>query len=91
MGFVSTIGDPSLFSSGRTTTAWIGLIPRRYQAGTIDIQGKNIEAAAHILTRAKTDSALRRWGLSDSAKAGRSSTFDVAKRLTIQSNGFDPA
>ena len=74
VSFVAAVGEPGTFGSGRTAAAWIGLTPRRYQSGTIDVAGRIsrhgdkllrsylYEAAAHILTRARTDSALRRWG-----------------------------
>jgi transposase len=75
VGDVGATGDPASFRSGRTAAAWIGLTPRRCQSGAIDMQGRIprhgdkllrsylYEAAAHVLTRAKTDGALRRWGL----------------------------
>lgn len=40
VGFVGAIGDPATFRSGRTAAAWIGLTPRRYQSGTINLQGR---------------------------------------------------
>jgi len=96
VGFVGAIGDPSVFSSGRTAAAWIGLTPRRYQSGTIDIQGRIsrqgdkllraylYEAAAHILTRAKTDSALRRWGLNLRERIGfKRANVAVARKLAV--------
>lgn len=85
MGFVGAIGDPDTFRSGRTAAAWIGLTPRRYQSGTINVQGRIsrqgdkllrsylYEAAAHILTRAKTDSAARVVGVPDCGSASGSS------------------
>lgn len=96
VGFVGAIGDPSVFSSGRTAAAWIGLTPRRYQSGTIDIQGRIsrqgdkllraylYEAAAHILTRSRTDSALRRWGLGLRERIGfKRANVAVARKLAV--------
>lgn len=96
VGFVGAIGDPSAFSSGRTAAAWIGLTPRRYQSGTIDVQGRIsrqgdkllraylYEAAAHILTRARTDSALRRWGLGLRERIGfKRANVAVARKLAV--------
>lgn len=96
VGFVGAIGDPASFRSGRTAAAWIGLTPRRYQSGSINMQGRIsrhgdkllrsylYEAAAHVLTRAKTDSALRRWGSSLRDRLGfKRATVAVARKLAV--------
>lgn len=96
VGFVGAIGDPATFRSGRTAAAWIGLTPRRYQSGAINVQGRIsrqgdkllrsylYEAAAHILTRAKTDSALRRWGLGLRERIGfKRANVAVARKLAV--------
>lgn len=96
VGFVAAVGDPDAFGSGRRAAAWIGLTPRRYQSGTIDVTGRIsrqgdkllrsylYEAAAHILSRAKTDSALRRWGLSLRERIGfKRATVAVARKLVV--------
>ncbi|MDO9524031.1 MAG: IS110 family transposase [Gemmobacter sp.] len=96
VGFVGAIGDPATFRSGRTAAAWIGLTPRRYQSGTINVQGRIsrqgdkllrsylYEAAAHILTRARTDSALRRWGLRLRERVGfKRANVAVARKLAV--------
>lgn len=96
VGFVGAIGDPSSFNSSRTAAAWIGLTPRRYQSGTIDIQGRIsrqgdkllraylYEAAAHILTRSKVDCALRRWGLCLRERIGfKRANVAVARKLAV--------
>ena len=42
------------------------------------------EAAAHILTRARTDSALRRWGLGLRERVGfKRATVAVARKLVV--------
>jgi transposase len=96
VGFVGAVGDPAMFRSGRTAAAWIGLTPRRYQSGTINVQGRIsrqgdkllrsylYEAAAHILTRARTDSALRRWGLRLRERIGfKRANVAVARKLAV--------
>lgn len=94
--FVGAIGDPTAFRSGRTAAAWIGLTPRRYQSGTIDMQGRTsrhgdkllrsylYEAAAHILTRCKTDSAIRQWGTALRERIGfKRVSVAVARKLVV--------
>lgn len=96
VGFVGAIGDPAAFRSGRTAAAWIGLTPRRYQSGSIDMQGRIsrhgdkllrsylYEAAAHILTRCKTDSAIRRWGTALRERIGfKRASVAVARKLAV--------
>lgn len=96
LGFVAAIGDPEAFRSGRTAAAWIGLTPRRYQSGTIDMQGRIsrhgdkllrsylCEAAAHILTRCKADSAIRRWGTALRERIGfKRANVAVARKLVV--------
>ena len=96
VGFVGATGDPATFRSGRTAAAWIGLTPRRYQSGTINLQGRIsrqgdkllrsylYEAAAHILTRARTDSDLRRWGLRLRERIGfKRANVAVARKLAV--------
>lgn len=96
VGYVGAIGDPATFKSGRTVAAWIGLTPRRYQSGAMNQQGRIsrqgdkllraylYEAAAHILTRSKTDSALRRWGLRLRERIGfKRANVAVARKLAV--------
>lgn len=96
VAFVAAIGDTKAFPSGRTAAAWIGLTPRRYQSGEINMQGRIsrhgdkllrsylYEAAAHILTRAKTDSALKRWGTALREKIGfKRANVAVARKLAV--------
>ena len=96
LSFVGAIGDAATFRSGRTAAAWIGLTPRRYQSGTINLQGRIsrqgdkllrsylYEAAAHILTRARADSALRRWGLRLRERIGfKRANVAVTRKLAV--------
>ena len=96
LGFVAALGDPEAFRSGRTAAAWIGLTPRRYQSGTIDMQGRISrhgdkllrsclhEAAAHILRRSRADSAIRRWGTTLRERIGfKRANVAVARKLVV--------
>ena len=96
LAFVAAIGDTKSFPSGRTAAAWIGLTPRRYQSGEINMQGRIsrhgdkllrsylYEAAALILTRAQTDSALKRWGTALREKIGfKRASVAVARKLAV--------
>lgn len=70
------VDDPLRFTRSRTVGAHFGLTPRRYQSGeSIDFEGRitkrgdfNVrealcEAAASLLLRSKSWSALRAWGM----------------------------
>lgn len=96
VSFVAAIGDPGVFRSGRTAAAWIGLTPRRYQSGTIDVAGRIsrrgdgllrsylYEAAAHVLSRSRGDCALRRWGLALRERVGfKRAAVAVARKLAV--------
>ncbi|MBV1796622.1 IS110 family transposase [Siccirubricoccus sp. G192] len=96
VSYVAAVEDPSEFRSARAVSAWIGLTPRRYQSGEIDVSGRIsrqgdkllrsylYEAAAHVLTRATTDSALRRWGEAVRARIGfKRAVVAVARKLAV--------
>lgn len=96
VSYVAAVEDPSEFQSARAVSAWIGLTPRRYQSGEIDITGRIsrqgdkllrsylYEAAAHVLTRATADSMLRRWGQSLRARIGfKRAVVAVARKLAV--------
>ncbi|MPZ41647.1 MAG: IS110 family transposase, partial [Rhizobiales bacterium] len=76
LSFKVGVDDPLRFARSRTVGAHFGLTPRRHQSGTsIDYEGRitkqgdvNVrealcEAAASLLMRVRTWSALRAWGL----------------------------
>lgn len=76
LSFKVGVDDPLRFTRSRTVGAHFGLTPKRHQSGTsIDYDGRitkqgdvNVrealsEAAASLLLRVKTWSALRAWGL----------------------------
>jgi transposase len=96
VSYIAAIGDPAEFGSGRSVAAWIGLTPTRYQSGAIDVQGRIsrrgdkvlraylYEAAAHVLTRSRADTALRRWGLGLRDRVGfKRSVVAVARKLAV--------
>lgn len=96
VSYVAAVEDPGEFRSARAVSAWIGLTPRRYQSGEIDVSGRIsrqgdkllrgylYEAAAHVLTRATKDSALRRWGEAVRARVGfKRAVVAVARKLAV--------
>jgi len=74
--FVIAIDDPKRFGRSGDVGAYLGLTPRRFQLGEVDIGGRISKAGDRLLrsllfgaantlmTRVKKDNALRRWGLS---------------------------
>lgn len=96
LSFVAAVGDPGTFRSGRTVAAWIGLTPRRFQSGKLDVSGRIsrhgdtllrtylYEAAAHVLTRSKKDTALKRWAEGLRARIGfKKATVALARKLAV--------
>jgi transposase len=94
--FVGTIEDPGLFRGARAVGAWLGLTPSRYQSGETDVSGRIsrcgdpllrtylYEAANQVLTRSRTDSALKRWGLALKARTGhKKAVVAVARKLAV--------
>jgi transposase len=80
--FVSAIGDPHRFSSGRAVGAYLGLVPRLYQSGSTQRRGRitkhgNAQArwaltlAANSLLLSKSDSPLQRWARALAERIGR--------------------
>lgn len=94
--FVAAIEDPANFRKSRSVGAWIGLTTRRYQSGEVDydghisrrgdshLRGLLYEAATVILTRTRTDSTLRIWGLKLREKIGfKRAAVAVARKLAV--------
>lgn len=94
--FVAAIEDPENFRKSRSVGAWIGLTTRRYQSGEVDydghisrrgdnhLRGLLYEAATVILTRTRTDSALRIWGLKLKERIGfKRAVVAVARKLAV--------
>ena len=94
--YVGTVEDPGLFGGGRAVGAWLGLTPKRYQSGEVDVLGRIsrngdpllrtylYEAANTVLTRSRLDSDLKRWGLMLKAKNGhKKAVVAVARKLSV--------
>jgi transposase len=94
--FVGTIEEPGLFRGARAVGAWLGLTPSRYQSGETDVSGRIsrcgdpllrtylYEAANQVLTRSRSDSALKRWGLVLKARIGhKKAVVAVARKLAV--------
>lgn len=94
--FKAAIDDPARFTSSRIVGAHFGLTPRRFQSGETDNQGRISRAgdgdvrsalysAAHsLLTRTRTMSPLKSWGLRlIKTKGRRRATVAVARKLAV--------
>jgi transposase len=92
----SMIEDPANFKNARAVGAYAGLTARSYQSGEIDYDGhiskrgdKRVrsllyEAAILVLTRIRSESAPRRWGLKLKDRAGfKRATVAVARKLGV--------
>jgi len=105
------IEDPANFANSRAVGAFVGLTTRSYQSGEVDYDGhisrrgdKHVrallyEAATVVLTRVRSDSALRPWGLKLKEKVGfKRAAVAVARKLAVilhalwrDGRVFDPA
>jgi transposase len=94
--FITTIDDPNRFSRPTDVGAFLGLTPRRYQSGEVDLVGRIsksgdrmarsllFEAANVLMTRARRNSALRTWGLKLMERVGsRKAKVAVARKLAV--------
>ncbi|GJE14605.1 IS110 family transposase [Methylobacterium longum] len=96
ISFVTTIEDPRRFRRSQDVGAYLGLTPRRYQSGDVDINGRIskcgdrltrkllFEAANAMLSRISMPLALKEWG----AAIGRRSGFwkarvALARKLSV--------
>ncbi|MBV9824941.1 MAG: IS110 family transposase [Alphaproteobacteria bacterium] len=87
VSFMTTIEDPHRFRRSQDVGAYLGLTPRRYQSGEVDINGRIskcgdrltrkllFEAANVMLSRTSQPLALKDWG----AAVGRRSGFWKAR------------
>ncbi len=96
LSFKAGVDDPRRFARSRTVGAHFGLTPKRWQSGTIDkdpritkqgdreVRTALCEAAASMLLRVKSWSALKAWGL---RLAQRTSMMNaivaVARKLAV--------
>lgn len=72
--YVATIDDPKRFKDSAQVSAYFGLVPRVYQTGETEFRGRitkdgdrlirtlMVEAAHVLLTRTKSEHALKTWG-----------------------------
>ena len=94
--FIATIDDPNRFSEGAKVASYLGLVPSVYQSGETEFRGRItksgdnllrwllVEAAHNMLTRSKTESYLRSWGLELVQKKGiGKARVAVARRLCM--------
>ena len=93
---VIAIDDPERYRRSSDVGAFLGLTPRRYQFGEVDLAGcisktgdraarsLLFEAANALMTRVRHESSPRTWGLKLSAKIGsRRAKTAVARKLAV--------
>lgn len=94
--FRATIDTPDRFRQSRDVGAHLGLTPRRYQSGEIDVVGRIsrcgdemartalYEAAHSLLVRTKKWSTLRAWGMKVAKRRGMArARVAVARKLAV--------
>jgi len=96
LSYIAVIDDPARFNKSSTVGAYLGLTPRRYQSGSVDVaghiskcgdgflRGHLFEAANVLLSRHVRSSALQAWGLSLASRIGmRRAKVAVARKLAV--------
>jgi transposase len=96
LAFLATIDDPERFSRARDVGAYLGLTPKRYQSGELDLAGRIskcgdgfmrtclYEAAGVLLTKVQRWSALKAWGVRLMKRVGaKKAKVAVARKLAI--------
>jgi transposase len=96
IAFASAIEDPARFRSARDVGAYLGLTPKRYQSGEVDIGGRIskcgdrltrsllFEAASVILYRTRGELGLRDWAQSIAARSGTwTARVALARKLAV--------
>jgi hypothetical protein len=75
LAYISGIDDPKRFTHARDVGAYLGLTPKRYQSGEVDLAGRIskcgdgfartclYEAAGVLMTRVERWSPLKAWGV----------------------------
>jgi transposase len=94
--YAAAVEAPENFACSRAVGAWIGLTPRRYQSGEVDcdghisrrgdghLRGLLYEAATCLLTRVRTGSTLRSWGLSLKKRIGfKRAAVALARKMAV--------
>ena len=90
------IENPANFGNSRAVGAFVGLTTRGYQSGEVDYDGhisrrgdKHVrallyEAATVMLSRGRSNSVLRSWGLKLREKVGfKRAAVAVARKLSV--------
>lgn len=110
LSFYSAIGDPWRFARNRNVGPYLGLTPLLHQSGVISRPGRIsrfgnkltrshlVSAATVLLCSAKSESALRIWGLELTEKVGlNKARVAVARKLAVlmlhmwkSGSSFDP-
>jgi len=96
VAFTAAVDDPKRFKKSRSVGAYLGLTSRRHQSGEMDHSGHIskcgdrlvrsylYEAAGALLTRTKSWSALKSWGLRIAKRSGMSKAkVAVARKLAV--------
>jgi transposase len=94
--FIATIDDPARFKHSTSVGAYLGLTPRRYQSGMMDVSGHIsktgdallrcylFEAATTLLSRVQKVSVLREWGVRLAKRIGhRKARVAIARKLAV--------
>lgn len=96
LNFKVTIGDAQRFSSSKKVGAYVGMTPKQYSSGEVERRGRIskcgcremrsllVEAATVMLTRTKSWSKLKAWGLKLAHKKGMKKAFvAVGRKLAV--------
>ena len=96
LSYTAVIDNPARFRRSSSVGVYVGLTPRRYQSGEIDVSGHIskcgdsllrshlFEAANVILSRYSRTSALKAWGLKLAKHIGkRRAKVAVARKLAV--------
>jgi transposase len=96
MGYMTCIETPDRFTSSSAVGAYLGMTPRRYQSGEVDLAGRVsrrgdsmvrgllFEAAKVVLSRSARPSDLQAWGRSLARRIGsKKATMAVARKLAV--------
>jgi transposase len=96
LAFVAEIDDPKRFEDSKDVAAYIGLTPTQYSSGEMQRHGGIskkgsrhtrcllVEAATTLLTRCRTWSKLKAWGLKLARKIGtKKAIIAVARKLAV--------
>jgi len=94
--YKSTIDNPQRFEDSATVGAYLGLTPKQYSSGQVNRQGRVslmgpkecrtmlYEAAQCLLTRCKSMSKLKKWGLKLMRKKGKKKAIvALARKLGV--------